>query len=109
LTYADFWGVNFDTLDDIVYLGHICKIAIERSGASIINKVEHKFTPQGCTILFLLSESHFGIHSAPEHNYIAIDAFTCSENCYPDESIDYLVDVLQPAVVKRNSVIRGVQ
>jgi S-adenosylmethionine decarboxylase len=109
MAYADFWGVDSGALDDIVYLERICRIAIERSSATILKSVQHKFTPQGCTILFLLSESHFAIHAAPESNYIAIDAFTCSEDCHPDKSIDYMALVLQPTVIKRNSVIRGVQ
>jgi S-adenosylmethionine decarboxylase len=109
MAYADFWGVNKDTLNDMAYLELVSRIAIKRSEATILKNVDYKFTPQGCTILFLLSESHYAIHTAPEHGYIAIDVFTCSDRCHPDKTIDYLALVLQPTIVKRNSVIRGVQ
>jgi S-adenosylmethionine decarboxylase proenzyme len=44
---------------------------------TILQKSHHIFHPQGITILYLLSESHFSIHTFPEHNYAAIDLYTC--------------------------------
>ena len=35
-------------------------------GATIESKQHKKFEPQGLTMLFLLSESHFSIHTWPE-------------------------------------------
>jgi S-adenosylmethionine decarboxylase len=51
--------------------------AIEKVGATILSFVEHKFDPQGITILFLLSESHASIHTYPEYNSCFLDIFTC--------------------------------
>lgn len=39
----------------------------EENGFTILQKTHHVFEPQGITMLFLLSESHFSIHTYPEH------------------------------------------
>lgn len=53
------------------------KLIIEQN-LTVIKKVEHKFTPQGETIVFILSESHFTIHTYPEHRYLTMDIYVCN-------------------------------
>ena len=48
-----------------------------KSGFTIIDKVEHYFTKQGYTGLWLLAESHFAIHTFPEENKIYIEISSC--------------------------------
>jgi len=70
----------------------------ERYDFCILNKSEHKFEPEGLTILYLLSESHLSIHTFPERNYIAIDLYTCrdySNNTVYNEIYDFLVESFQ--------------
>jgi S-adenosylmethionine decarboxylase proenzyme len=62
-------------------LDSICK----KYEFNILNKVHHEFTPQGITLLYLLSESHISIHTFPEKKYIAMDVYTCKE--YSDNSV----------------------
>lgn len=64
-------------------MDYICS----RFDFTILQKVEHEFTPQGITILYLLSESHFSIHTFPENEYAAIDLYTCRN--YPNNNIYY--------------------
>lgn len=52
---------------------------------SILAKSQHKFEPQGLTILYMLSESHISIHTFPEKRYLALDIYTCRE--YEDDSV----------------------
>lgn len=52
---------------------------------SVLGKLEHQFTPQGCSLVYLLSESHISVHTFPEKNYIAMDIYTCRE--YPDNQV----------------------
>ena len=42
---------------------------------TVIKKIEHKFSPQGETIVFILSESHFTIHTYPENRYLSMDIY----------------------------------
>jgi S-adenosylmethionine decarboxylase len=77
---------------------------------SVLGKLEHQFEPQGCSLLYLLSESHISVHTFPEKNYIAMDVYTCRE--YPDNSVyeeihTYLVDVFCAEKVAPMIVDRG--
>jgi S-adenosylmethionine decarboxylase proenzyme len=47
---------------------------------SIVNKLDHRFTPQGKSIVFILEESHIAVHTWPERGYIHIDMVTCSKH-----------------------------
>lgn len=49
------------------------------SGATIEHQNYKLFEPQGLSILYLLSESHFSIHTWPEHKACAIDFYHCGE------------------------------
>ena len=52
---------------------------------NILNKAEHVFSPQGITMIYMLSESHISIHTFPEKNYAAMDIYTCRE--YPNNDV----------------------
>jgi S-adenosylmethionine decarboxylase len=52
---------------------------------TILQKTQHTFSPQGITILYMLSESHISIHTFPEQQYLAFDIYTCRH--YEDDSI----------------------
>ena len=57
------------------------KMLIE-SGFGIINFIEHHFEPQGYTGLWLISESHFAIHTFPEENKTYIELSSCNLEMY---------------------------
>lgn len=52
---------------------------------TVLGKLEHQFTPQGCSLVYLLSESHLSVHTFPEKKYIAMDVYTCRD--YADNSV----------------------
>lgn len=45
---------------------------------TVVNKTNYLFEPQGETIVFILSESHFTLHTYPEHNYLSLDIYICN-------------------------------
>lgn len=51
---------------------------IIETNLTVVKKVEHKFDPHGETIVFILSESHFTIHTYPEHRYLTMDIYVCN-------------------------------
>ncbi|MBS8121606.1 adenosylmethionine decarboxylase [Candidatus Vampirococcus lugosii] len=54
---------------------------------NIVDKYSYNFGI-GETIIYILSESHFAIHTYPEYNYISIDIYTCGKsNPYDAEQI----------------------
>ncbi len=72
------------------------------SGFKIVEKKYHFFSPYGFTALYLLSESHFAIHTFPEENATYLELTSCvddpfkvfleiikKENDIYDERINY--------------------
>ena len=53
--------------------------ALLESGFKVIGEVEHYFEPQGYTVLFLLAESHFAIHTFPECQRTYLELSSCVE------------------------------
>jgi len=46
-------------------------------GLNIVKETYHDFSPFGTTLIFILSTSHFSLHTWPENNYLHIDLLTC--------------------------------
>ena len=52
--------------------------AVHESGLTVVDDGFYKFSTHGCTCFLLLTESHARLHAWPEHDYCAIDLFTCA-------------------------------
>ncbi len=65
------------------------KLIIE-TNLTVVKKVEHKFTPHGETIVFILSESHFTIHTYPEHRYLTMDIYVCNLSTNLEKIVDQI-------------------
>jgi len=100
---------NVFLLDNLEKIKTLLDTICEKYDFSILNKSEHKFEPQGLTILYLLSESHLSVHTFPERKYIAIDLYTCrdyADNIVYEEIYDFLVENFQakkevPTIIDR--------
>ncbi len=71
-------GIAHESLEHkkvIERLEGFCK----RLGLSIVQKLDHQFTPYGKSIVFVLEESHLAVHTWPEKGYIHVDIVTCSK------------------------------
>ena len=85
---CDFKGIeNVELLNNITELkalmGDICK----KNDFTILNEMEQQFVPIGCSIIFLLSESHLSIHTFPEKKHMSFDIYTCRQ--YDDNNVYY--------------------
>ena len=58
------------------------KELLEDSGFGILSFMEYSFEPQGYTAIWLLSESHFAIHTFPEESKSYIELSSCIEDQY---------------------------
>jgi S-adenosylmethionine decarboxylase len=103
---ADFWGCQFEKLDDAKLLMDTLRQAAKNAKMTILGEESYKFTPQGFTGLLLLSESHISIHTYPERGYAAIDVYTCGGGM-TQKAIDYLKEILRPTQVQEMLVRRG--
>jgi S-adenosylmethionine decarboxylase len=89
---------NVNLLNHSTSLNKMLKSICNKYDFQILEEVEHQFTPQGCSILFLLSESHLSIHTFPEKNHMSFDIYTCrqyNDNNEYNEIYKYLLEILQ--------------
>lgn len=56
--------------------------ALVQSGFGVLSHTEQYFEPFGYTGLYLLSESHFAIHTFPEHGRTYIELSSCVDPPY---------------------------
>jgi len=96
---CDFKGIqNSKLLNSCSDLKKMLKNICEENDFQVLQEVEHQFEPQGCSILFLLSESHLSIHTFPERNHMSFDIYTCrqySDNSEYNKIYNYLIDTLE--------------
>jgi len=75
--------------------------AAREAKATIVRSTFHMFSPFGVSGVVVIAESHLTIHTWPEHNYAAIDIFTCGSTVEPYKAYQVLKDVFQ----SRNSSV----
>lgn len=63
---------------DTKYLKHEFNEILSQATFKVLNFSEHEFLPYGYTALWLLSESHFAIHTFPEHGISYIELSSCN-------------------------------
>ena len=85
---------NRALLDDVQYIEQIMVLAAKEAGANILGKLFHKFSPKGVTGVITITESHLCIHTWPEHEYAAVDIFTCGKGFKPHRAAEIIIERL---------------
>lgn len=87
----DIWygSTNVESVAD-----NIAKLVDENF--NVVNRSGHQFSPQGRTMVYILSESHFTIHTYPEHNYLSLDIYICNPNYDLAGFADKILEVATP-------------
>lgn len=73
----DLQGCKEELLSNKSLLATTMEEAAKHAGATIVETLLHQFNPHGLSGVVVIAESHLAIHTWPEHNYAAIDVFTC--------------------------------
>jgi S-adenosylmethionine decarboxylase proenzyme len=106
---CDFKGIqNTDLLNNPTELKALLREICKTYEFSILNEVEHNFVPIGCSILFLLSESHLSIHTFPEKKHMSFDIYTCrqyNDNNDYNEIFNFLSSKLQTSSDSKCNII----
>ena len=69
-------------ITDEKYLRETFHNILGDSGFGVEKQIHKKFKPYGYTGLWLLSESHFAIHTFPEHQKAYIELSSCIKKPY---------------------------
>ncbi len=82
------------------------RLAVQASGATLLQAARHVFPPFGMTMVLLLSESHASIHTYPEYDACFVDLFTCGDNCDAEAFDAVLRSYLSPRSVTCKVLLR---
>lgn len=88
-------GLEPELLSDPEALEAALRAGAHRAGATVLGALRKRFEPHGASVVLLLSESHVSIHTWPEHDYAAVDLFTCGETL-PEVGVGEIVRRLSP-------------
>jgi S-adenosylmethionine decarboxylase proenzyme len=70
------YDADKSTLSDMAVFEPFASRLLLASNAQVLSQTGHQFDG-GFTLLYLLTTSHFSIHTWPEYSSAAIDIFTC--------------------------------
>ena len=87
---VEFYDCSAEILSDAAEMEKIFLEAAKVSGAHVVNSNFHSFEPQGVSGVVVISESHFAVHAWPEHDYAAVDLFTCGTGVDFDIAVESL-------------------
>lgn len=96
---------NAQILDDPERIGQIMLEAAKAAKATIIQQFFHHFSPHGVSGTIVIAESHINIHTWPEHQYAAVDIFTCGDSLDANKAIS----VLESKLTAKNCTISEIR
>jgi S-adenosylmethionine decarboxylase proenzyme len=103
---VEYEGCDSILLDDLERVRDLMRKAAEAAGATVVAEAFHRFRPVGVTGVLVIEESHFSVHTWPEHGYAAADFYTCGQ-CVPERADAVLREGLGAARVEVMLVERG--
>lgn len=74
---------------------------------TVVHKSRHLFEPHGETVAFILSESHFTLHSYPEENYVSFDVYICKPDFDFIKIVKKIEAILPIAKIHQRTFRRG--
>ena len=97
-----------DLLNDMEYLRKVLAEVAMQIGATVIKDSFYQFSPQGISGVIIIAESHVSIHTWPEHNYAAVDVFTCGDVIEPRDAVKPLTEKLKARSTSYIEIKRGI-
>ena len=92
----DLYGCDPDMLSDLEFLKQMSIEGVRRSGATVLETCFKRFENHGVSGVIIIAESHFTLHSWPEHSYVGMDYFTCGDRINIDDALAYFKQTLSP-------------
>lgn len=105
----EMYGCDGKNLEAEAFVAKAMRDAADASKATVVEQSFHEFKPYGVSGAVIIQESHYTIHTWPEHRYAAIDLFYCGGTVLVHKAVDVLRDRFQPERIKFLVVRRGLQ
>jgi S-adenosylmethionine decarboxylase len=104
---CEYHGCDRELLNRPDRIGLELRAAVTLAGATPLHEVVHAFSPHGVTGVIVIAESHFAIHTWPEHAFAAVDLFTCGDSVDPYKAFEHLRGALHAETHSIVEIRRG--
>lgn len=104
---GELYACNHTALNSPEKMKSIMEQAALEANATIVQSVFHHFSPYGVSGVVVIQESHFAVHTWPEHNFVSVDFYTCGNTAFPEKAMEYLINILSPTKFDLKEVDRG--
>jgi S-adenosylmethionine decarboxylase len=105
---VDMYGVDAETLNDPDQIGAVLTGAAAAATLHpLAEPAVYRYPGQGLTVFLPIRESHFAIHTYPEHGYASVDIVSCALVERAERARDFIVDRLGAERVDTEIVFRG--
>jgi S-adenosylmethionine decarboxylase len=105
----ELFGCDQKSLELEKSVGLAMNDAATESEATVVAQSFHEFKPYGVSGAVIIQESHYTIHTWPEHGYAAVDLFYCGGTVKVHKAVDILRERFKPERIKFLVVRRGLQ
>lgn len=105
----ELFGCDMQSLEEETTVGAAMRSAADASLATVVAESFHEFKPYGVSGAVIIQESHYTIHTWPEHGYAAVDLFYCGGTVHVHRALDVLVERFRPTRMKFLVVRRGIK
>jgi S-adenosylmethionine decarboxylase len=105
----ELFGCDQKSLELEKSVGVAMNDAAVESEATVVAQSFHEFKPYGVSGAVIIQESHYTIHTWPEHGYAAVDLFYCGGTVKVHKAVDVLRERFKPERIKFLVVRRGLQ
>ena len=106
-TLIELHGCNFEKINNSSLVEKTLLESAKIAKLTVVNSTLHNFSPIGVSGVLVIEESHIAIHTWPEHNYVALDFFTCNDSYNLKEAIAYIKIQFEAKTSSQKEVIRG--
>jgi len=103
---ADLWECDEKKLLYLEDTKQIMKKAVEESKLTVLKDYFYQFKPFGVTGVYVLSQSHFSIHTWPEKNFASVDIFTCGPPENAIKAFESICSQLKPKKIEKKFLSR---
>lgn len=105
-TIWDIYDCNANKLKYVEPIKVILNTVVNELGLGKVSESYKQFEPHGATGFILLEESHISIHTWPEHQFAAIDIFSCKP--FQKEAIIQLLSAyFETETINTKTIERG--
>lgn len=106
-TFIELYGCPKELIDDQDYVKDVLLQVAEQLKFTVVDTLIHHFSPIGVSGVVVIQESHIAVHTWPEHNYVALDFFTCNQQYDIAQATQFLQEKFKATKIECNNGKRG--